>query len=61
MLYTENVAKERQRDNFQNVGGKGEYVQSLGKGKRPPTESEGPPTPNCRPAIYIRTFVDNDP
>ena len=36
-------------------------VQSLGKGKRPPTESEGPPTPNCRPAIYIRTFLDNDP
>ena len=66
MLYTENVARERQIENFQNVGGKGEYGRYIKrpksrKGERPPTESEGPPTPNCRPAIYIRTFLDNDP
>ena len=32
-------------------------VQSLGKGKRPPTESEGPPNPNCRPAIYAHLWT----
>ena len=32
VLYTENVARERQTENFQNVGGKGEYGRYI---KRP--------------------------
>ena len=32
MLYPENVARERQIENFQNVGGKGEYGRYI---KRP--------------------------
>ena len=32
MLYTENVARERQIENFQNVGDKGEYGSYI---KRP--------------------------